>query len=401
MPTSFAEVALGGYTIRPDTALVIQAENAHDVATFTVGLQYFPSETREWDPVRIEWGAAGDSQIFYGYVHHIEPVYTAANRDWIKCVCMGASSIFRQAVSREWRYQTADLMVAEMAGSFHFSVDTEPASYVWPLITANESAWKFLLDMADKVGYTVAVNRTEVRFQSAAALIRRASVGAPALVYGNNLTHFRPLVGQASDGAGTAVRVMEGIDAETDRQFVVTDDGGKVPVMGREYVTPILTVPERTLTATSVLEAQETLAAASRKARFIYQAQAEVRGIPSLTQAAVVYLQGVGSDLEGHWYVHQVEHEMGAEYGMYLQLGRDSRGSFPHVPTLPLLMRADPHGDVTSAQPPTVLVNGAWRSGWARRPVQRMAVYAPVVEAPPVDPDGWGEGGWGEGGWGE
>lgn len=367
MPRAFVEVAAGGQLMAPRSMLVMQAEYTHDTATFVMDTQMAPL-VREGDPLQITWGYEHETQSFYGYLHHAEPYYEG-NTEWIKFVCLGATFPLRQGTQRVWQKQTADMMVREIVNEFSLSADVEPDATVWPFMSVSGTCWQALVELARKVGYTLAGNGTEVRFVSHSLAIQRSAPAAPLLALGDSLVNFRPVVGATTDGGDKLVRIGFGMDPRSGTLFSATDDGGDLPSMGQAKQAPAFSALMTDVVADTPGEVAAKLGAATRTNRFDYQATAEARGHPQITQASVVYITGVGADFEGHWFVHQVEHEIRArEYTVYLQLGRDARGPLAAMATARIQpLRSDPYGVLSSAAPPSILVNGVWRSGWARR----------------------------------
>jgi hypothetical protein len=355
MPTVFVEVTLAGLgTLTPRSVLVLQAENSHDVASFTTSAAGVPERLRELTPLSIKWGyAAGNQQNFFGYVHHTEPLYVD-NEQRMKVVCIGSSLPLRSAIQRTWRYQSYDTIVREIAADVYLSADVEPHDTVWPYTAASGSAWDLLLELAGKIGYVLAVNGTEIRFISPIKLVEQNITSAPAL----QLDLFRPIVGLMSE-EGDRLRRGYGIDARTGRLYSATAGLSDAPM-----------VMETDIVSTSPGEVTAHLTGIDQRNVFRFRADAECRGEAKLVQGSLVYVSGVGPDYAGHWYVHQVEHEIqGGEYRNYLRLGRRTRTPLPSFtrPGQPMRLRTDPFGEVTGNPPPTVLTNGVWRSGWARR----------------------------------
>lgn len=355
MPPVFVDVTLADLgTLTPKTALILQAENSHDVASFTASMSSLPERLRELTPVAMKWGyEASNQQSFYGYIHHVEPLYVESESR-MKVVCIGASLPLRSAIQRTWRYQSYDTIVREIAADTYLSADVEPHDTIWPYTAASGSSWDLLLEMAKKIGYVLAVNGTEVRFISPVKLVEQNITAAPAL----NLDIFRPIVGLMTED-GDRRRWGYGVDARTGRLYNATAGVAGSPLVVESDIVP-----------TSPGEVTAQLAGIDRRNVFRFQADAECQGQAKLVQGSLVYVSGVGTDYAGHWYVHQVEHEISAgKYTNYLRLGRRSRTPLPSFtrPGQPHRLRTDPYGEVTGNPPPTVLTNGVWRSGWARR----------------------------------
>lgn len=359
MPRVFAEATFDNrITFIPRHSLVVQGENAHDVASIVLGHDVLPTRVSEATPIQLRWGfETGTQQNFYGYVHHTEPLYSdSAPDERLKLVCIGASRTLMAGLHQAWRYQTIDSIVREIATRYYLSADVEKHAAVWDYLASTTSAWEFLLELANKIGYVVAVNGTEVRLISPSGVFRRFMTAAPTIAP----TLFRPVAGASSEGGTRARRLGFGLDPRSAQIYSVA--GG--PQGFIEVQTDMV--------SSTPQEAAAQLGGTIQRNRFRHQATAEAPGVPSVVQASLVYVPEVGADYIGQWYVQQVEHEIRpreGSYTMYLQLGRDQLGTVASFtrPGRPQIVRTDPYGDLTPTPPPTVLAKGVWRSGWARR----------------------------------
>ncbi|HET7110113.1 MAG TPA: hypothetical protein VFI41_04535 [Gemmatimonadales bacterium] len=351
----FVEVSLNERSsFSPRSALVVQSELAHDVASFVVGSGVLPSSVPDGLPVSLQWGDdTGALQEFVGYVHHVEPLFSDAQPlGRFKCVCIGASWALMSGLQRSWQHQSLDTIVREVATEAFLSADVEAHSVLWPYIAANCAAWEFLLGLAAKINYTLAVNGTEVRFLSTDEVLRRSMPSAPRIT----TRSFRPVVGAATEIGRKSRRLGYGIDPRSGRMFsAIQGPAGAFVELDTE------------MTATTPEEAAAQVAARSP---FVYRADAEAAGNARIRQASVVYVADVAFEYAGHWYVQQVEHDVSeSNYACYFQLGKNARGAFAESKTqgFGVRVRTDPFGEVTGNPPPSILTNGVWRSSWARR----------------------------------
>lgn len=362
----YSEVIVGAEPLAAQSILVVQAEYGHDTAS--VVLRRRPVEMDDGTPISLLWGAPPNTQQFYGYIHHVEPVFEQENR--FKIACIGATYPLMGSIQRTWEWATIDRVIAEIASHAYLSADVEPHPTVWRQLAANESAWTFMTSLAKKAGYTLAANRTEIRCLLPTKAIARSAPGAPVLELGQSLKFFRPIVGQGSDAGRRAVRTVYGVDPRSGRQFAVTNDGSGRRSLGPDkvHLTFGATVAA---SAESPDEAQADLAGITTMNRFAYQADAEADGDARIVQASVVYIDGVESRYAGHWYVHRVEHDFSVDgYRVFLRLGKDALGSFSERPVPGMrvpLVKYDRFGELLPVEIPTKWLNGLWRSAWGRR----------------------------------
>lgn len=376
MSLPFVDATVGSSVVVPTGILIKQADYAHEVATLTVPRTLLPYHGREENqPVQIKWGNyPGTSATFYGYVHHTEPYYEKREIDRVRLVCLGATSVLSQPIQRIWTNRTADSVAREIVERVYLSIDAEPHSKVWPVLSAGAplTVWEYLVELAGKVGFILQADGTEVRFLSPNALFSRYGPLAPVLTYGPDFTRFRPQLGNKEQGVGTK-RVLHGVNQRDGSLFSVSDSGPQANFRLGSELPDSPFVQLVSATADSPGDGADKLAAMAETDRFTYRATAEFLGDAAITPGTVLYLTGLETTQNGHWYVQAVEHDLNIQdrtHTSYLVLGRDALG--PYVPSssgagVLTLMRPTPTGDVMTASPPSVLVSGRWRSGWARR----------------------------------
>jgi len=269
-------------------------------------------------------------------------------------LCVGASLMLSSGVQRTWRYQSYDSIVRDLASAVYLSADVEAHNVIWPYTASSGNGWEFLGSLAKTIGYVLTANGTELKFISPDEVYKRGMTTAPSL----DLDLFRPIVGLTAE-EGLRRRLSFGLDQRTGTMFsTATGINGTSLDLATEQVSDF---------PAEARAIQEGLLSSNR---FPYKADAEAKGDPTITQASLVYIQGVASDYVGQWYVLQVEHDIqDGNYRCFLKLGRRTRYPWPSFtqPGQPVQLRTDPYGEVTGSPPPTVLTNGVWRSGWARR----------------------------------
>jgi hypothetical protein len=374
VPVPFADFFIGSFQVAPTSVLVKQADFAHELALVNVPLERLPYNGREENlPVTLKWGYSPGTTIrtFYGYVHHTEPYYTEALTNSVRLVCLGATSVLSQPIQRSWSGRTVDSVAREIVEKALLSFFGQPTTTVFDSLPAQGcTAWQYLIELAKTAGYRLAGRGTEVRFMSSDVLIGFAKGTAPILSFRVDFDEFQPKVGGGT--GGSTRRVAFGMDPRMGQLFNVTDTG-TAPLLGTESPRPAATevVP---ILADSPGAAAAQLAGQAATSGFSYGATAALKqGDAGITNGSVVFINGVEASQNGHWYVEEVEHEIdvrASDYRAYLTLGRDALGA--QAPNLlggivsPVL-RQTPLGDLSMAAPPSVLVNGLWRSGWARR----------------------------------
>lgn len=365
------DLTVGSSAVTPRAVLVKQADFCHEAAVITVARTLLPYGGREEDlPVTFRWGNdPGVVSTFYGYVHHTVPFYDTGDIDKVQLICLGASSVLSEPFLQSWTNRTADSVARELVERTHLSFDYEPHPKVWPFLSSTGTAWESLIELAGKVGFILSAHGTEVRFLSPTTLFQRYGSRAPVMAVGTGTTRFRPELG-TKDSVRT--RVLFGMNQRDGSQFAATEIGLGNRQLGTERRSA--GVQMVSAVTDSPGDGADKLTGLALRDQFPYQATAESYGDAFFFAGQTVYVTGVEQTQTGHWYVEAVEHDLRLQpnpsYICYLTLGRDALGPYAvdgNQHTVLSIQRQTPLGDLTTVPPPTVQVNGQWRSAWGRR----------------------------------
>ena len=155
-----------------NTVKVMQTESMHDTAIITLrGANTAAPELQPGTPVQMQYGWQNvDLEYFYGYIDHVESHYDRAVGDGATMedvVCLGASYALKDPYVGAWTSIQASSLVQAVAGKYYLSSVIESDDTVWSQLSApGDSAWQFLVQMASKTGYSLACNKTMIRFMS-------------------------------------------------------------------------------------------------------------------------------------------------------------------------------------------------------------------------------------------
>lgn len=387
-------------TVRADPKRVLefsllQREYHHDFAIIEVqGEQDNQREYRTGAPVQLTWGRSPQgTDDFYGYIDHVVPKLDrkerATNMRSIMVYCLGASWPLKNPVQSVYVGLTTSDAIRDVAAKNFFTTDVTDNQIIWPsLSAAGVSQWDFLVDMAKRSGRTLYCNKTEVRCYDALTTLKRSDRPVPTFYFYdkhpelNTVIDFKVRSGEAGveDGRQRRIRYAQGIDDHTGLAVFARDDASQLTVdqLSLDSPDPWFDKFETDFVVPSNLLAMQRLDAEARRNRFYIKAHAQVVGDTRVTQGGVVILEGLANKHSGAWYVHAVKHTITkARYVMDLELGRDSEyddGLRPGPPANVVRPRFDPFGIEVTRTPPTILVNGTWRSSWlAKRPVSGVA----------------------------
>jgi hypothetical protein len=153
---------------------VRQKIREHDVAVVRVRtrnvnwFKYFQSGT----PVQLTYWSSNQPRIkerFIGYVTHVRLVTTTDDRDRQMyerdIVCVAASRVFRETDQVMYKNKTPSDIAQEIADRFRFHLITQQDNLRRDTISqSGQTYWQFLHKLADKVGYVLKAEGTNIIF---------------------------------------------------------------------------------------------------------------------------------------------------------------------------------------------------------------------------------------------
>jgi len=348
--------------------LLAQATDAPELQPGTpVSMQY------GWNPLDIDW--------FYGYIDHVERNYHISipkQSVYEDVVCLGASYALKDPFTGAWAQTQASSLAQQIASGYYLSSLTENDDYVWPqLSNPGSSAWSFLIQLANKNGYSLAVNQTLLRFVSVDAALRAYGPSMPlfktrntaARVVQQGITSFQAVTGESftTPGASKAVRTIAGVNPLSG-QIVGAINTGTETILGQDVVYPFFGQQVSDVVVNDQAHARSVLAGMAEYNRFNYKATATLTGMTVVKQGTPIVLNGIDSNNDGVWWVQEVVHQItSAGYYMDVCLGRDSKGDSGMRPVQTPAVAFSPRNPLSYAvknAPPTKLVNNRWRAAY-------------------------------------
>lgn len=372
----------GGIAARKtvSTVLVMMSEGMHDTAVITLRAEATDApELQPGTPVQMQYGwNPTDTDWFYGYVDHIESHYDKSlpNQSTFEdVVCLGASYALKDPFTGSWASVRASALAQQIATTYFLGSVIENGDFTWPqLANPGSSAWQFLIYLARKNGYSLAVNKTLLRFISVEAGLRSYWASMPTFrtrnttgsVAAQGVSNFQAVVGETFTAPGTnkAVRTIAGMNSAG--EIVGAVNTGPRVIMGNTAVFPFFNQQVSSEVVTSQANAQAALTGMAEANRFPYQATATLTGMTVIKQGMPLVLNGIDSNNDGIWWVREVTHKItSVGYSMDVCLGRNSKGdsglSAVQTPGVAFSPK-NPLAYTVSNAPPTKLVNNRWRS---------------------------------------
>jgi len=364
---------------------VMMTEGMHDTAIITLRSEALDvPELQPGTPVKMQYGwSTVDMDWFYGYVDHVENHYDYAIPDrstYEDVVCLGASYSLKDPYVGAWTNAQASSLVKIVASKYFLSTVVEDDDSTWPNLTApGDSAWCFLVDLANRTGYSLACNQTNIRFNSVDVGLRRYGPGMPIFKSRNvapnfldqSITRFTTIQGEALplSGGTKALRQINGVDRRTGQIVGAVNDGQNLPSqLGDTLISPFFGQQISDQVVVSQAHANDILNGMAQRNRFNYTATATLTGLTAVKQGKPIIIKGIDSNQDGVWWVQEVTHKILSQgYSMDVSLGRDSLGDNGLRPVQQTKVAYTPNNPFSysiSNLPETKLINNRWRAAY-------------------------------------
>lgn len=299
-----------------------QAWGKHDL--FFIRIEYYRGLKLQnlslWPnnaPVRIVWGMSpSDMQVWYGYVnHHTVDSHadSGSNAMQVTYACIGTSKPMNTDKTRSWGQVTGSYMAKTIAAEYGLRAVLTSSSWILPSeIQANESDFKFLNRMADKIGYRFWVSGGTLYFIDPSVAMQGGITQAvptyymdKSFYYLDTLRCFSMVAGDNIPGSVQSTRTMFGIDQNSGQPFqVIANIPGTVSsgIMQVNSEWPV----------SSIYEAQQLVNALQGRSQYWQVATAEVYGTSSLYPGKLIKLVGnqLNTEATGYWLVGSADHVM-------------------------------------------------------------------------------------------
>lgn len=373
----------GGLAARKtvSTVKVMMTEGMHDTAIITLRSEATEApELQPGTPVCMQYGwNPSDTDWFYGYVDHIETRYDKSlpeQSNFEDVICLGASYCLKDPYAGAWTQVQASSLAQQIASAYYLGSLVENDDYTWPqLSNPGASAWSFLIQLANKNGYSLAVNQTLLRFLSIDVAVRCYGPSMPifktrntaASLVQQGVSSFQAVTGETftNPRGNKAVRTIGGLDLTTGN-IVGAVNAGSQTILGQNAVYPFFNQQVSDVVAPTQGAAQNVLTGMAEYNRLSYRATATLTGMTTVKQGTPIVLNGIDSNNDGVWWVMEVVHKIATTgYSMDVCLGRDSKGDSGMRPAQTPAVAFSPMNPLAYAvtnAPLTKLVNNRWRA---------------------------------------
>lgn len=267
-------------------------------------------------PVRIIWGQApSNTNTWYGYVNHHTidgNSDSGSNTMQITYACIGTSKPMNTDKTRTWGQVTGTYIAKKIAGEYGLRAILTSTNWILPYeVQSNESDFKFLNRIADKMGYRFWVSGGTLYFIDPVVILQGSTNQAVPVFYMDKsfqyldtIRNFRMSIGDNIPGGAKTTRTIYGIDESTGQVFSTTasnaTESSSITQITSEW--PV----------TNLNEAQNLVNAWQGRSQFWMAATAELYGTNYLYPGKLVYLKGnqLNNEALGYWIVSSADHVM-------------------------------------------------------------------------------------------
>lgn len=265
-------------------------------------------------PIRVVWGYAGSTQTWYGYVNHhtLSANADSGSKDMqIMYTCIGTSKPMNSDLTKTWGQVSGTYMAKTIAAKYNFRSILTSSTWVLPSeVQANESDFKFLNRIADKIGYRFWVSGGTLYFLDPSVAIQgSASQTVPSFYMDKNFTYkdtirdFHMLKGDNLPGSVVSTRSIYGMNSQTGQPFQITaqNPAGTTAAISQVNIEwPVVSQTE----ATNLVNAWQG------RSQFWQTATAELYGDSLLYPGKLVNLTGSQMPVEstGNWMISAANH---------------------------------------------------------------------------------------------
>lgn len=314
--------------IQPKELILTQKQKSHDVLV----LNYFGTSLKNSKllktgvPIKFSWKQGSRKMEWLGYVSSVSRKAGTQKSKPMKVYCVGSSFVLKQRKTKTYKNKTIPEVAAIIAKQNKLRFVGENHTRRFPqLVISGHSQWEWLHEQANRIGYAMYVQGTNLVFRPVDKLIDEFSSDAPLyqmwspaipkqfsqvdrtldsvdVMVGENIEYF---------GSSRGTKQVGGVDPVTSKSFTARKSPTSTGSAVRSSVSATLFDDFRTeQVANFSIDAKDAAEGAAQLARFNLPAKAMGQGDPRVHPYRVLFVEGTGEQTDGFWLVHSVVHKM-------------------------------------------------------------------------------------------
>lgn len=314
--------------IQPKELTLTQKQKNHDVLV----LEYYGTSLKNAKllktgvPIKFSWKQGSRKMEWLGYVSSVSRKSGTQKAKPMKVYCVGSSFVLKERKTKTYKNKTIPEVAAIIAKQNKLRFVGENHTRRFPqLVMAGHSQWEWLHEQANRIGYAMYVQGTNLVFRPVDKLIDEFSTDAPLMQMWNpsvpkqfsqidrTLESVDVLVGEnvESSNVARANKQVGGVDPVTSKSFTAKKTPTTTGSPVRTSVAATLFDEVRSdQVANFALDAKDAAEGAAQLARFNVPAKALGQGDPRIHPYRILYVEGTGEQTDGYWLVNEVVHKM-------------------------------------------------------------------------------------------
>lgn len=314
--------------LQPREAVLTQKQKHHDVLV----LDYFGTSLKNANllktgiPIKFSWKQGRRSMEWLGYVSSVSREIGTQKSKPMKVYCVGSSFVLKQRKTKTYKNKTIPEIAASIAKENNLKFIGENHSRRFSqLVISGHTQWEWLHEQANRIGYAMYVQGTNLVFRPIDKLMDETSSDAPIFQMWDStipkqgshpdrtLDHFKVMVGENIEGYGPdrASKQIGGVNPVTGESFTATRSPSQTGSGIREVISDTLFNDFNSeQVANSKIDAKNAAESSAHLARFNIPAKALGQGDPRVSPYKLIYVDGSGLQTDGFWVVNEVTHRL-------------------------------------------------------------------------------------------
>ena len=314
--------------LQPREVVLTQKQKHHDVLV----LDYFGTSLKNANllktgiPVKFSWKQGRRSMEWLGYVSSVSREIGTQKSKPMKVYCVGSSFVLKQRKTKTYKDKTIPEIAASIAKENNLKFIGENHSRRFSqLVISGHTQWEWLHEQANRIGYAMYVQGTNLVFRPIDKLMDETSSDAPVFQLWDSsipkqsshpdrtLDYLKVMVGENIEGYGTdrSSKQIGGVNPVTGESFTATRSPSQTGSGIREAISDTLFNDFNSdQVANSKIDAKNAAESSAHLARFNIPAKALGQGDPRVSPYKLIYVDGSGIQTDGFWLIKEVTHRL-------------------------------------------------------------------------------------------
>ena len=314
--------------LQPREVVLTQKQKHHDILV----LDYFGTSLKNANllktgvPVKFSWKQGKRSMEWLGYVSSVSREIGTQKSKPMKVYCVGSSFVLKQRKTKTYKDKTIPEIAALIAKENNLKFVGENHSRRFSqVVISGHTQWEWLHEQANRIGYAMYVQGTNLVFRPIDKLIDEVSSDAPIFQMWESvipkqgshpdrtLDYLKVMVGENIEGYGPdrTSKQIGGVNPVTGESFTARRSPSDTGRGVRESVSDTLFNDFNSdQVANSKTDAKNAAESSAHLARFNIPAKALGQGDPRVSPYKLIYVDGSGTQTDGFWIIKEVIHRL-------------------------------------------------------------------------------------------